>query len=281
MTVFISCSGSLSLSVGKLLYSWIEDVIQGVKPWLYTEDIDKGALWPDEVDKALDTTVGILCVTEENKNAPWILFEAGGLWKGLSKARVTPLLIDLQSQDIKQPLARFTFTLPNKQDMWKLLKMINTVDPEKELPEQQLQRFFDRVWPDFEKGFHEIREAHKKEAKPAPRPVDDMVVEILNITRGLQRNSEEILQGLPKTVNVLGIPGTGYSGYSGFSGVMPSLEKLPSEKNPALENYMKLVFGRATKMVEKRAEELLKKPTQKPPEKPPEKPAEKPPDKLA
>jgi hypothetical protein len=58
---------------------------------------------------------------------------------------------------------------------------------------------------------------------------------------------------------------------------MPSLEKLPSEKNPALENYMKLVFGRATKMVEKRAEELLKKP----PEKPPEKPAEKPPGKLA
>jgi hypothetical protein len=278
MTVFISCSGSLSLSVGKLLHSWIQDVIQGVKPWLYTEDIDKGALWPEEVDKALATTVGILCVTEENKNAPWILFEAGGLWKGLSKARVSPLLIDLQSQDIKQPLARFTFTLPNKHDIWQLLKMINSADPEKELPEQQLQRFFDRMWPDFEKGFHEIREAHKKEAKPAPRPLDDMVVEILNITRGLQRNSEEILHGLPKTLNVLGVPGTGYSGYSGSSGLVPSVENQSVEKR-AFAYYLAALRSHGEDLEKQASGGSFKKPAEKPPEKPAEKPPEKPPDK--
>jgi len=174
MMVFISCSGSLSLEIVKLLYSWLPEVNQSVKPWLYSEDIDKGALWPEEVDKALDTTVGILCVSQENKNAPWLLFEAGGLSKGVAKARVSPLLIDLESQDVKQPLARFTFTLPNKEQMWKLLATINRADPEKELGEKLLQKSFDRLWPEFEKPFCKIREAHKGEAKPPKRSVDDM-----------------------------------------------------------------------------------------------------------
>ena len=49
-----------------------------------------------------------------------------------------------------------------------------------------------------------------------------MVVEILNITRGLQRNSEEIMQKLPKTVNVLGVSG---SDYLAAFGDKPVLEK--------------------------------------------------------
>ena len=102
------------------------------------------------------------------------IFEAGGLSKGVAKARVSPLLIDLESQDVKQPLARFTFTLPNKEQMWKLLATINRADPEKELGEKLLQKSFDRLWPEFEKPFCKIREAHKGEAKPPKRSVDDM-----------------------------------------------------------------------------------------------------------
>jgi hypothetical protein len=54
------------------------------------------------------------------------------------------------------------------------------------------------VWPDFEKRFHEIREAHKKEAKPAPRPTEDMVVEILNIARGCSGVPKKYCRGYPK-----------------------------------------------------------------------------------
>jgi hypothetical protein len=79
MTVFISCSGPLSTKVAELLAAWLPDVIQGVETWLYSEDIEKGSRWPEEFNKALATTVGILCVTRENKNAPWLLFEAGAL----------------------------------------------------------------------------------------------------------------------------------------------------------------------------------------------------------
>jgi len=260
MTVFISCSGSLSKNVGELLRSWLPDVIQGVKPWLYSEDIDKGVMWPDAVAKALATTVGVFCVTQENKDAPWLLFEAGGLSKGLEKARVCPLLIDLEDQDVKGPLAYFTFTRPNKEDMRKLLKTINDADPEKKLHDDQLQKSFNRLWPEFEKPFRDIQEQHKKDAKPAPRSVDDMVVEILKVTRELQRNSEEILQALPKKMT--GPPGSGYSGYGGVTEALARLRLFEEKEETAA----------ATAGAQRYLDRLLEKAKEKPPEKPPDEP---------
>src|SRR5438045_597701 len=128
MTVFISWSGPFSKAVAELLNAWLPDVIQGVKTWLSTEDIEKGTIWSGEINEALATTVGVLCVTQENKNAPWLLFEAGGLSKGLTKSRVCPLLIDLQPQDLQPPLSLFNLTLPEREDIWKLVKTINAAD---------------------------------------------------------------------------------------------------------------------------------------------------------
>lgn len=35
-----------------------------------------------------DTSIGIICLTKDNRTKPWILFEAGALAKGLSSSRV-------------------------------------------------------------------------------------------------------------------------------------------------------------------------------------------------
>src|SRR5262249_43845351 len=102
--------------------------------------------------------------------------------------------------DVKGPLSHFTPTRPNEKYVWKLTTTINHADADKEVPEPRLQKAFKRVWPDFEKAFQEIREAHKKEAKPAPREAVDMVKEILEISRALQRNSEQLLQRGPEIV---------------------------------------------------------------------------------
>jgi TIR domain len=190
MMVFISCSGSLSTKVAELLVSWLPEVIQGVRTWLYSEDMEKGSKWPDEVNKALATTVGILCVTQENKDAPWLNFEAGALSKGLLEARVCPFLIDLEQLDVKGPLSHFTPTRPNEKDVWKLITTINHADPENEVPEQRLEKAFKRVWSEFEKPFQKIRETHKGETKSPQRSVEDMVIEVLEITRAMQRSME-------------------------------------------------------------------------------------------
>ena len=85
MKVFLSWSGERSKAVAELLNNWLCCVIQAARPWISTRDIDRGALWFSEINEQLqDTSVGIICLTQENKNKPWILFEAGALTKGLS-----------------------------------------------------------------------------------------------------------------------------------------------------------------------------------------------------
>jgi hypothetical protein len=93
MKVFISWSGELSKQVAQVLHDWIEDVLQGTEAWISSEDIDKGSFWFGEIGNELsETGIGILCLTKDNIHAPWILFEAGALSKGLSKNRVCPFL---------------------------------------------------------------------------------------------------------------------------------------------------------------------------------------------
>jgi hypothetical protein len=142
MTVFISWSGSLAHAVALHLDSWLPSVIQSVKTWVSSNDIEKGSVWSSELNDALSTSVGIVCVTQENKEAPWLLFEAGALSKGLTKARVCPLLIDMKTQDVQPPLSQFNLTQPQKEDMLKLAKTINAADPDNALPESRLEKAF-------------------------------------------------------------------------------------------------------------------------------------------
>src|SRR5260370_13401202 len=118
MKVFISWSGDLSKRVAELLKQWLPDVLQSVEPWISSEDIEKGTVWFGEISKQLDEiSVGIICVTQANVNAPWILFEAGALSNGREKARVCPLLIDLKPETLNQPLGQFNAVRATKREM--------------------------------------------------------------------------------------------------------------------------------------------------------------------
>lgn len=101
----ISWSGKESISnkVALALRDWIPNVIQTVKPWVSTIDIDAGAQWVSEMFVALkETKVGIICVTRKNQGEPWINFEAGALPKAMESSRVCPLLKDLKSSDVNR-----------------------------------------------------------------------------------------------------------------------------------------------------------------------------------
>jgi hypothetical protein len=59
-------------------------------------NIDKGARWGMALASELQATeVGIICVTRENVEVPWLLFEAGALSKSVDAARVCTYLYDL------------------------------------------------------------------------------------------------------------------------------------------------------------------------------------------
>ena len=188
MNVFISWSGERSRKVAELLEWWLQCVVQSIEPWLSTKDIDSGALWFDEIGNQLaNTTVGIICLTKENREKPWILFEAGALAKGLSSSRISPLLIDLDATDVSNPLSQFNHTKPEKDSMFKLVVTINRNLIEGKLEDKILHKVFETYWPQFEDEFKKIVSL-TPETKIEPRQNEkEKISEILEVVRMLDR----------------------------------------------------------------------------------------------
>ena len=71
------------------------------------EDLSKGTRWGLDLATQLeDTDFGLLCVTRENTDTPWLLFEAGALSKK-EQARVIPILLDIEPIQLKGPIRQF------------------------------------------------------------------------------------------------------------------------------------------------------------------------------
>jgi hypothetical protein len=64
--------------------------------WISSEDIYKGSRWLLEISNELNASkAGIICLTQDNINSPWINFEAGALSKTLGNSYVCPYLFNL------------------------------------------------------------------------------------------------------------------------------------------------------------------------------------------
>lgn len=193
MKVFISWSGNRSRAVGEVLNDWIKCVLQAARPWMSTRDIDRGALWFNEInDQLKDTAVGIVCLTQENKNRPWILFEAGALAKGLSSSRVCTFLVDMQPTDVEDPLAQFNHTLPDAESLWGLVRTLNASLGANGLDDRVLDQVFKTYWPQFEEKFKKAIKENPLTEKPEPRSEKNILAEILDTTRSLHQRIQRI-----------------------------------------------------------------------------------------
>lgn len=188
MKVFISWSGERSKKVAELLDEWIQCVIQAVDPFLSSKDIDRGSLWFTEISEQLSTSsIGIVCLTKENKNKPWILFESGALAKGLNSNKVCTFLVDLVSTDVQDPLAQFNHTLPNADSVWELIKTINKSLTDKKLNEAILKNVFNTYWPQFEDKFNNILKSTPEDSNLEVRDEKDIMTDVLSTVRNLDR----------------------------------------------------------------------------------------------
>jgi hypothetical protein len=157
MEVFISWSGEKSRKSAEVLRDWLPSVIQAVIPYYTPKDIDKGQRWSNDIAGKLDASqFGIILVTRDNLDAPWILFEAGALSKNIGLAHVCPILLDLKPTDLSGPLVQFQATQFAKDDMRKLIGVINDVLRENRINEKTLDNIFEKWWPDLEKGLNTI-----------------------------------------------------------------------------------------------------------------------------
>lgn len=168
MKIFISWSGNKSKLIAESLREWLEQVIQSTEPWISTS-IGKGKKWSKEIsDKLEESKVGIICLTRENLNAPWILFEAGAISKS-SDSYVCTFLTDISSPtEITGPLSSFQHTKFQKDEILKLLKTINSRIKEskggKSLNEKSLEDVFDIFYPKLEIKITEILETSPEPA---------------------------------------------------------------------------------------------------------------------
>jgi hypothetical protein len=106
----------------------------------------KQASWSTGVAKQLEASdFGILCVTPENLNAPWLLFEAGALAKSVELSHVCPYLFDMRKADLTWPLAQFQAAEATKGDTWKVIQAMNSSLGERSLGEQETRDQFE-MW---------------------------------------------------------------------------------------------------------------------------------------
>jgi len=203
MKIFISWSGHTSHKIATILRDWLPSVIQSVVPYVSSEDIDKGTRWATDIAGELDQSAfGVLCVTKDNVNAPWLNFEAGALGKSVDKSRVCPVLYKIKRSEIQGPILQFQSTIFEKDDVFKLLKSINDSCDGQAIPEARLEKAFDVWWPSLEKDLDAIpeespaEEVKKEKHTSTTAHIDKILEEVLELSRvnlKILRNPEELI----------------------------------------------------------------------------------------
>ena len=191
MKIFISWSGAKSGAVAAALRDWLPGVIQVIEPWISAKDIDKGARWRASLANELENSdFGIVCLTRDNLESPWLLFEAGALSKFQTKSRVCTFLLGLEAHEVRDPLGQFQHTKAERADVFKLIQTLNDTLENDALKPNQLEKAFRLTWPELKRNLNKIM---SKEIAQRPTPsLESMVEEILGYTRnfsGISNNT--------------------------------------------------------------------------------------------
>jgi hypothetical protein len=190
LRVFISWSGPATRRLADALHDLLPMVIQPLDVFVSSQDIGKGKRWRSEIDAHLGgSSFGIICLSRDNLDAPWIHFEAGALAKALpdkEEPAVCTYLLDIEYADVKNPLSEFEHTLATRDDTRRLVDTISRASgklTERPLAKEPLDSLFDAFWPKLEAHIEEAKKLIT--AKDPVRSTDDMVRETLDIVRGL------------------------------------------------------------------------------------------------
>jgi hypothetical protein len=149
-------------------------VLKYVKPYFSPVDIEKGERWDVNLGEELKASnFCITVLTRQNLHSKWMIFEGGAISKG-DQGRVCPVLFGIEPADVKGPLATFQAATFSKDDIYKLLKDINSKAAKDEaIPQAILDQVFDDWWPDLERDVSKIMMEH-----PSSEELDQLVSKI-------------------------------------------------------------------------------------------------------
>jgi hypothetical protein len=205
MKVFISHGGNRSRALALKIDWFVRRLIQSTNPWVST-GIDKGSKWEREIAQNLEQAgIGIVCLTSDNLNNRWMLFEAGALSKRFDD-KVCTLLLDVTASQVEPPLSQFQHTKSERDDVLKLVVTINKMVAEaKETPcnDKDLNDQFDLIWPELEKTIASLRTQAPASAPVERRSERAMVAEMLDLVREISRREESAAWRHEKTLHIL------------------------------------------------------------------------------
>jgi pyruvate-formate lyase-activating enzyme len=149
MKVFLGWAKPVSKKVAQALNGWLPLVLQDVECFFSEEDIRKGEEWRPKLINELDSAdFGIICVSRENADAPWIHFELGKL----QRKGVATLLVDNLAADASPAwLNSLTHTRFERNDLINLVHTINEKNPNHRVDRERLTMSFDTWWPRLER----------------------------------------------------------------------------------------------------------------------------------
>ena len=126
MKIFISWSGKRSKYIAEQLRDWLPKVLQFTKPWCSSKDIGAGEFWSDKLRKQIkDSEFAIVCLTEENLNSSWVMYEVGAISERLG-GKVSPYLFQMSPSVLaNSPLSLLQAVTTSKEDTLKLLMTLN------------------------------------------------------------------------------------------------------------------------------------------------------------
>ena len=193
MKVFISWSGGRSRALAEVVRDWLRLVLTPVRPFYSPEDVESGARLAVEIAKELeDAQFGILCLTKDNLDAPWIMFEAGSISKQVGRSSVCPILFEGDLMDLKGPLLQFNAMIFGREGMLKLLRSINTKLGDRALAADVLERTFVMWWPQLNEQIRSVISADKSSEKAPVRPEREILEEMLLLLRTLTRDRQAL-----------------------------------------------------------------------------------------
>ena len=153
--IMISWSGALSRDIGIILRELLSVTSQATDIFLSAEDIKPGDNWQLAITEIIASCqIAIVCVTSENSDSPWLMYEFGVLTQknndDILKRQVIPLLIDTDVKMLhSSPLLQYQTCDLSKEAIYNLVLQINKQlqDP---VMGSKLNELFNAIWPTFE-----------------------------------------------------------------------------------------------------------------------------------
>lgn len=166
-------------------------MIQGLDVFMSKHDLESGTRWSDALARQLEgCNFGVLCLTPENLDKPWLLYEAGALTKQLAGKACGLLLGGMSPAQVTGPLAQFQNRQFTEPDIKQLVTDINQ-SLETPLEERQIDLIFGKWWPDLNRDY-QAAITTPVEAHAAPkREQNEVLEEILVRMRTLERKMVE------------------------------------------------------------------------------------------